>query len=57
MPELQIRCPNTGAVVGTGIVMEAEELDAMSTTDVTLTMTRCSSCGETHDWSKSDVVR
>ena len=54
MPELKVRCPQTGETVSTGISMADAAFDVAQLEDNRFL---CPSCNHIHSWSKDDVIR
>ena len=52
MAAIIMSCPNTGATVGTGQHVRAEDFAAADTLTGRF---RCSSCNQVHGWTKVDV--
>lgn len=53
MPEVIIKCPETGKPVRTGMVMDEQSFNTASLKDNVLI--RCPACGKDHCWSKEDA--
>lgn len=55
MPNLMIKCPGTGKLVGTGIAIDKASFDN-PTNQMSGNSIRCPACGQTHTWDKKDVA-
>jgi len=53
MPEIMIKCPETGKPVSTGIAMDKASFESTDMSDNTLG--KCPACGKDHVWSKEDA--
>ena len=53
MGVLKIRCPNTGELVATGVVMDEE---AFKLIRLTAQVFLCDACSEIHVWEKDDAI-
>lgn len=53
MSQAFIRCPNSDKFVYVGLNLEWPELDALQIGEQE---TECPICGETHTWSKADLL-
>jgi hypothetical protein len=54
MAQVMIKCPKTGKLVPTGIVMDKISFKTSTLTNNTLG--NCPACGENHVWSKKDAI-
>ena len=48
-----VRCPTTGKLTATGKTVEEA---AWAATEVKSTRLNCAHCGQSHNWTKKDVV-
>jgi endogenous inhibitor of DNA gyrase (YacG/DUF329 family) len=56
MAMLQIKCPNTGQPVDTGMDMPHDAVKSGQITLTNNTVGPCPHCGESHTWSGDDVL-
>lgn len=52
MPEIFIRCPNTGKVISTGMAMDQRSFERATGLSV-----GCPACGKVHTFTAKDAVK